>query len=109
MCAGDVVCSTLGWNKLTIVPYASVYGKTRPKSLCKIWRKWGKVKKNLFFSKDGPLIHFIFSKDGPSIQFIHPNVQKYIQKCLKIAPNVIKHFPRPTFQNVITRKIFEIL
>jgi hypothetical protein len=58
-------------------------------------------------------------------------VQKYIQKCLKIAPNVIEinsipiiplfklpkylkitffpSFPRPTFQNVITHRIFEML
>jgi hypothetical protein len=65
-----------------------------------------------------------FSKDAPWIHFIHPKVQK-------IAPNVIKinstgnsniiplfklkkitffpRFPRPTFQNVITHKIFEIL
>jgi hypothetical protein len=26
----------------------------------------------------------------PLRHFIHPKVQKYIQKCLKIAPNVIK-------------------
>jgi hypothetical protein len=59
----------------------TVYGKTRPKSPGKI-RKKGKVKKpkqNIFLSKDAPLIHFI-----------HPKVQKYIQKWLKIAPNVIK-------------------
>jgi hypothetical protein len=31
----------------------------------------------------------IISKDGPLIHFIHPKVQKYVQKCLKIAPNVI--------------------
>jgi hypothetical protein len=30
------------------------------------------------------------SKDAPLIHFIHPEVQKYIQKSLKIAPNVIK-------------------
>jgi hypothetical protein len=47
-------------------------GKTRPKSP-------GKIREFFFFSKDVPLIHFI-----------HPKVQKYIQKCLKIAPNVIK-------------------
>jgi hypothetical protein len=29
-------------------------------------------------------------KDAPLIHFIHPKVQKYVQKCLKIAPNVIK-------------------
>jgi hypothetical protein len=33
---------------------------------------------------------FFFSKDAPLIHFIHPKVQKYIQKCPKIAPNVIK-------------------
>jgi hypothetical protein len=32
----------------------------------------------------------ISSKDAPRIHLIHPNVQNYIQKCLKIAPNVIK-------------------
>jgi hypothetical protein len=43
--------------------------------------KKGKSKNKLFsfFSKDAPLIHFI-----------HPKVQKYVQKCLEIAPNVIK-------------------
>jgi hypothetical protein len=29
-------------------------------------------------------------KDAPLIHFIHPKVQKYVEKCLKIAPNVIK-------------------
>jgi hypothetical protein len=38
--------------------------------------KNGKVKKNFF--KDAPLIHFIY-----------PKVQKYVQKYIKIAPNVI--------------------
>jgi hypothetical protein len=42
--------------------------------------KNGKSKKNYYF----------FSNDAPLIHFIHPKVQKYIQKCLKIAPNVIK-------------------
>jgi hypothetical protein len=40
--------------------------------------KKGKVK-NIFLVKMPLLIHFI-----------HPNMQKYIQNCLKIAPNVIK-------------------
>jgi hypothetical protein len=31
-----------------------------------------------------------FSKDAPLIHFIHPKVQKYIQKCLTITPNIIK-------------------
>jgi hypothetical protein len=72
----------------------------------------GKVKKKKMLSEDAPLIYFI-----------HPKVQKYIQKCLKIAPMSLKlivfqynsfiqtskihvsknhFFPRPTFQNVIT-------
>jgi hypothetical protein len=97
----------------------TVYGKTRLKSPGKIRRKRGKVKrKEVFFSKDAPLVHFI---------------QKYIQKCLKIAlmplklivpysniiplfklQNYLKitffpSFPRRTFQDVITRKIFKIL
>jgi hypothetical protein len=98
--------------------HVTVYGKTRPKSPGKILRKRGKFKKKKdFFSKDAPLIHFI-----------HPKVQKYIQKCLKIAPNVIKInsspklqkylpvkitffqvFQHQHFKNVITHKIFEIL
>jgi hypothetical protein len=45
----------------------------------KFGRKGEKFKKNIFFCKDAPPIHFI-----------HPKAQKYIQKCLKIAPNVIK-------------------
>jgi hypothetical protein len=95
----------------------TVYEKTQANSPGKIWRKRGKVTPQFFFS--------IF--DDPLMHFIHPKVQKYIQKCLKIAPNVIKikiplfklqkyikitffpSFPRPTFQNVITHKIFEIL
>jgi hypothetical protein len=74
-------------------------------------------KKVSFFGKDSRLIHFI-----------HPKEQKYIQKCLKklhlmslklilfqyITPKISKNhffpsFPRPTFQNVIMHKIFEIL
>jgi hypothetical protein len=51
--------------------------KTRPSRQAKFGENGGKVKN--FFSKDAPLIHFI-----------HPKVQKYIQKCLQIAPNVIK-------------------
>jgi hypothetical protein len=39
----------------------------------------GKSKKNIF-------IFLFFSKDAPLIHFIHPKVQKYIQKCLIIAP-----------------------
>jgi hypothetical protein len=54
-----------------------VYGKTRQKWPGKIQRKRGKVKK-------------LFSKDASVIHFIRPNVQKYIQNFLKIAPNVIK-------------------
>jgi hypothetical protein len=38
--------------------------------------KKGKINKNIFF-----LV---------KMHFIHPKVQKYVQKCLKIAPNVIK-------------------
>jgi hypothetical protein len=30
------------------------------------------------------------SKDAPLMHFIHPKVQKYVQKCLRIAPNVTK-------------------
>jgi hypothetical protein len=45
----------------------------------KFGEKGEKYKNKIFFSKDAPLIHFI-----------HPEVQKYVQKCLKIAPNVIK-------------------
>jgi hypothetical protein len=41
------------------------------------------------------LKHFFFSKDARLIHFIHPKVQKYIQKCLKIAPNVIKIYSIP--------------
>jgi hypothetical protein len=41
--------------------------------------KFGEKVKILNFSKDDPLIHFI-----------HPKVQKYIQNCLKVSPNVIK-------------------
>jgi hypothetical protein len=70
-------------------------------------------------------------KKGKSKKKNHPQVQKYIQKWLKIAPMSLKlivfqynsfiqtskiyknhffpSFPRPTFQNVITHKIFEIL
>jgi hypothetical protein len=46
--------------------------------------KKGKSKKNKIKNV------FIFSKDAPLIHFIHHKVQPYIQKCLKIAPNVIK-------------------
>jgi hypothetical protein len=53
--------------------YVTVCGKTRPKSPGKIREKRGKVKKK-----------------APPIHFIHLKVQKYVQKCLKIAPNVIK-------------------
>jgi hypothetical protein len=67
------------WQLLTFSENVTVYGKTRPKSPGKIRRKRGKVPKKTFFSKDAPLIHFI-----------HPKGQKYVQKCLKIAPNVIK-------------------
>jgi hypothetical protein len=63
--------------------YVTVYGKTRPKSLGKIWRKRGKLK--IFF-----LNIIFFSKYAHLIHFIHPKVQIYIQKCHKIAPNVIK-------------------
>jgi hypothetical protein len=53
-----------------------------------------------------------FSKDDPLIHFIHPKVQKYNSfiQTSKISKNYF--FPsvkRPTFQNVITHKIFEIL
>jgi hypothetical protein len=54
------------------------------------------------------------SKDAHLIHFIHPKVQKYIQKCLKFIQKYLKitffpSFARPTFQNVITHRIFEIL
>jgi hypothetical protein len=101
--------SRCSFSGCVVILYVTLSEKSRLKSPGKILRKKGKVKE--FFSKDAPLIHLI-----------HPKVQKYIQKCLKIAPMSLKlivfqyndfaqtskisknHcFPsvkRPTFQNV---------
>jgi hypothetical protein len=56
-------------------------GKTRPKSPGKFRRKKGKF---------NFILLFFFSKDAPRTHFIHPKVQKYIEKCRKIAYNIIK-------------------
>jgi hypothetical protein len=64
-----------------------VYGreKTGQSRQAKFGEKGGKVKKYFKF-----VFKYFFSKDTPLIHFVHPKGQKYIQKCLKIAPNVIK-------------------
>jgi hypothetical protein len=83
-------CITVTPEHLFRVTLSCIYHHFRPK--CdRLWEnqanvtrqnseKRGKSKKKYYF----------FSKDAPLIHFIHPNVQKYVQKCLKIAPNVIK-------------------
>jgi hypothetical protein len=49
--------------------------------------KFGEKGRN---GKSNKMFLNLFSKDAPLIHFIHPKVQKYIQKCRKNAPNVIK-------------------